>query len=214
MTVTSTRELLTQLKSAIREVEPYEVEARLDEFTLLDVREPDEYAQGALPGAVHLPRGNLEFQVDGRLPDKSQPIVVYCAGGGRSAFAAKTLADLGYADVVSMAGGFNKWKDEGREWRKPATLSPEQRTRYQRPHLGQLTLSGVFDQKVGKEGADVQPARSRRAANGSPAGMAPETGDEGELQRDAGPVGAIPFGSMVALRERPGPSRAWAHLRR
>ena len=72
--------------------------------------------------------------MDGRLPDKSQPVVVYCAGGGRSAFAAKTLTDLGYADVASMIGGFNKWKDDGRPWKKPATLTPEQRNRYQR-HL-------------------------------------------------------------------------------
>ena len=132
--MTTARELLTRVKTVIREIEPDEVEMRLSEVTLLDVREPDEYEQGALPRAVHLPRGNLEFQVDGRLPDKSQPVIVYCAGGSRSAFAAKTLTDLGYADVASMIGGFNKWKDDGRPWKKPATLTPEQRNRYQR-HL-------------------------------------------------------------------------------
>ena len=83
---------------------------------VLDVREADEYEQGALPGAVHIPRGFLESQVEGKVADHDAPIVVYCAGGTRSAFAAETLGQLGYTDVVSMAGGFNKWKDEGRAW--------------------------------------------------------------------------------------------------
>ena len=96
--------------------------------TFLDVREPDEYEQGAIPGAVHLPRGHLEFQVEGKLPDKEGPIVVYCAGGVRSAFAAKTLGELGYTDVQSLVGGFNKWKDDGRPWVAPRTLSPPSAT--------------------------------------------------------------------------------------
>jgi molybdopterin/thiamine biosynthesis adenylyltransferase/rhodanese-related sulfurtransferase len=143
------RELLKEAKSHVREVHGQDVEDRLGDVVLLDVREPDEYEQGALPGAVHLPRGNLEFQVEGRLPDKSAPVVVYCAAGVRSVFAAKTLSDLGYHDVVSLAGGFNRWKDEGRPWRTPQTLTPEQRNRYQRHLLvsevgmeGQLKLLG------------------------------------------------------------------------
>ncbi|HML00340.1 MAG TPA: rhodanese-like domain-containing protein, partial [Acidimicrobiales bacterium] len=119
----SPRDLLNQAKAAIREVQPEEAEPRLGKAAFLDVREPDEYEQGAVPGAVHLPRGHLEFQVEGRLPDKSRPVVVYCAGGVRSAFAAKTLTDLGYRDVVSMIGGFNRWKDEGRPWTTPKTLT-------------------------------------------------------------------------------------------
>ncbi len=146
------RELLNQVKAVIREVEPDEVEKRLGEVTLLDVREPDEYDQGALPGAVHLPRGHLEFQVEGKLPDKSAPVVVYCAGGMRSAFAAKTLADLGYSDVVSLVGGFNKWKDDGRPWETPATLTGEQRNRYQRhlllPEVGETGQLKLLQSKV------------------------------------------------------------------
>ena len=107
------RDLLNAAKAEITEIDPNEVAARLDHYTLLDVREPDEYEQGAVPGAVHVARGNLEFSVEGRLPDKNAPIAVYCAGGMRSAFATKTLQDLGYTDVVSITGGFNKWKDEG-----------------------------------------------------------------------------------------------------
>ena len=98
-------DLLNAAKAEIREVDPHEVADRLDHYTLLDVREPDEYEQGAVPGAIHVPRGQLEFSIEGRLADKSAPIAVYCAGGTRSAFAAKTLQDLGYRDVVSVAGG-------------------------------------------------------------------------------------------------------------
>jgi sulfur-carrier protein adenylyltransferase/sulfurtransferase len=146
------RELLAEAKSAIREVDPAEAEATLGQALFLDVREPDEYEQGAIPGAVHLPRGHLEFQVEGRLPDKSTPVVVYCAGGVRSAFAAKTMGDLGYADVVSMVGGFNRWKDEGRPWASPRTLTPDQRNRYQRhlllPEVGEEGQLKLLDSKV------------------------------------------------------------------
>ena len=119
---------------------------------MLDVREPDEYEQGALPGAVHIPRGHLESQVESRLPDKGAPVVVYCAGGTRSAFAAKTLGELGYTDVQSLAGGFNKWKDEGRAWSAPRTLTPAQRNRYQRhlllPEVGEVGQLKLLDSKV------------------------------------------------------------------
>ena len=130
----SPRELLNQAKSTIREVGAEDVEPRLGDVVLLDVREADEYEQGALPDAVFIPRGQLEFQVEGRIPDKDAPIVVYCAAGVRSALAAKTLGDLGYRDVVSLVGGFNRWKDQGRIWTTPKALGPEQRNRYQR-HL-------------------------------------------------------------------------------
>ncbi len=150
--MTTPRELLAQVKSAIVEVSPEEAEAKLGTATFLDVREPDEYQQGTIPDAVHLPRGNLEFGVEGRLPDKARPVVVYCAGGSRSAFAAKTLADLGYRDVVSMTGGFNRWKDEGRRWEAPRTLTADQRNRYQRhlllPEVSEKGQVKLLDSKV------------------------------------------------------------------
>jgi len=131
----SFRDLLAQAKSAITEVDMADAATRIERGVIvLDVREPDEYEQGALPSALHIPRGHLEAQIETKIVDKSAPIVVYCAGGVRSAFAAKTLAELGYTDVVSMAGGFGKWKDEGRAWKTPATLNAEQKIRYQR-HL-------------------------------------------------------------------------------
>jgi len=143
---------LNAAKAEIREVDPSEVAAHLEHYRLLDVREPDEYDQGAVPGAVHVPRGNLEFSVEGRLPDKGAPIAVYCAGGTRSAFAAKTLQDLGYTDVVSVAGGFNKWKDEGLLWTTPRALNADQRNRYQRhlllPEVGEAGQMRLLDAKV------------------------------------------------------------------
>jgi molybdopterin/thiamine biosynthesis adenylyltransferase/rhodanese-related sulfurtransferase len=150
--VPSPRELLNAAKAEIREIEPVEVAARLDHFHVLDVREPDEYDQGAVPGAVHVARGNLEFSVEGRLPDKNAPIAVYCAGGARSTFATKTLQDLGYTDVVSVIGGFNKWKDEGLAWTTPRTMTPDQRIRYHRhlllPEVGEAGQMKLLDAKV------------------------------------------------------------------
>ena len=148
----SPRDLLNAAKAEIREVDPHDVADHLDEYTLLDVREPDEYEQGALPNAIHVPRGQLEFSVEGRLPNKNAHIAVYCAGGTRSAFAAKTLQDLGFTNVVSMSGGFNKWKDEGLTWSTPATMTQDQRMRYQRhlllPEVGEKGQLKLLDSKV------------------------------------------------------------------
>jgi len=129
------RDLLSAAKSEITEVDTGGAAARIaDGAVVLDVREPDEFDEGALDGAIHIPRGHLEAQVENRISDKSAAVVVYCAGGVRSAFAARTLGELGYSDVVSMDGGFGRWKDEGREWTKPASLTADQKIRYQR-HL-------------------------------------------------------------------------------
>ena len=149
----SFRELLQQAKAQIREVDTAAGEQLLAEgWTLLDVREPDEYEQGAIAGSVHIPRGQLESSIENRVGDRSTPLVAMCAGGVRSAFAAVTLEQLGYTDVVSMDGGFNKWKDEGRAWQRPRTLSPEQRNRYQRhllvPEVGEEGQLKLLDAKV------------------------------------------------------------------
>ena len=146
------RELLNAAKAEIREIDPHDVAANLENYRILDVREPDEHEQGAVPGAVHIPRGQLEFAVEGRLQDKDAPIAVYCAGGVRSAFAARTLQDLGYSNVVSVIGGFNKWKDEGLPWATPRALTADQRNRYQRhlllPEVGDEGQMKLLDAKV------------------------------------------------------------------
>ncbi len=146
------RELLRATKAQIREVTPEQAEQERGRSTFLDVREADEFEQGTIPGAVFIPRGNLEGSVEGRLTDKDAPVVVYCAGGARSAFAAKTLAELGYTDVVSMAGGFNQWKNEGRDWITPQSLSAEQRNRYHRhlllPEVGDEGQQKLLNSKI------------------------------------------------------------------
>src|SRR5215510_8485842 len=110
MSMTS-RDLLAQTKQQIREVSVSDAQARLSNngTALLDVREKEEWDEGHLPGATFMPRGFLESRVEKAVPEKDKPVIVYCAGGTRSAFAAKTLQDLGYKDVVSMAGGYGEW---------------------------------------------------------------------------------------------------------
>ena len=149
----SFRELLRAAKESIREVDIDGGAALLDHgHVLLDVREPDEYEQGAIPGSVHIPRGTLETVIEGRISDHATPVVVMCAGGTRSAFAAQTLGQLGYTDVVSMDGGFNGWKDAGKPWARPRTLDAGARNRYQRhlllPEVGEEGQLALLDAKV------------------------------------------------------------------
>jgi molybdopterin/thiamine biosynthesis adenylyltransferase/rhodanese-related sulfurtransferase len=148
----SYRDLLRDAKSRITEISPEEAEARIGGATFLDVREQDEHDQGTIPGSVFIPRGHLESQAETRLLDRDQPVVVYCAGGNRSAFAAETLEQLGFTDVVSMAGGFGRWKNEGRSWITPQSLTPEQRDRYGRhillPEIGEAGQQKLLDSRV------------------------------------------------------------------
>lgn len=149
----SFREILQKTKQEIEEVDPHKARALIDDgWKVIDVRTDEEYSQGALPSAVHIDRGFLESRVEDALPDKSQPVVVYCAGGVRSAFAAKTLKELGYERVVSMSGGFNAWKDAGLEWKVPKVLTPEQRTRYHRhillPEIGVEGQVKLLESKI------------------------------------------------------------------
>ncbi|MGA0878746.1 MAG: molybdopterin-synthase adenylyltransferase MoeB [Ilumatobacteraceae bacterium] len=148
------RDLLTAAKSVITEIDTGAAQTAIDAggVTVLDVREPDEYAEGALVGALHIPRGHLEAQVEGRILDKTAPVIVYCAGGVRSAFAAKTLGELGYSNVQSLAGGYGKWIDEGRTWKAPASLNSEQMNRYKRhlllPEVGVEGQAALLNAKV------------------------------------------------------------------
>src|SRR4051812_5346931 len=187
------RDLLNAAKAEIREVDGAEAERIRQQpgAVVLDVREPDEYEQGAIPGAVHIPRGQLESNVESRVPDKSAPIVINCASGMRSAFAAKTLGELGYQDVVSLAGGFNKWKDEGRDWAAPRKLTAEQRNRYQRHVLlpevdidGQLKLLDAKVLLLGAGGLGSPAALYLAAAGVGTIGIIDmDVVDESNLQR-------------------------------
>jgi molybdopterin/thiamine biosynthesis adenylyltransferase/rhodanese-related sulfurtransferase len=149
----SYQEMVAAAKRDIREFTPAEVEARLGgEFVLVDVREADEFEQGAIPGSRLIPRGLLESNVALQIPDRSTEIILYCAAGARSALAAKSLQEMGYGNVTSMSGGFGQWKSEGRLWAVPVTLTKEQKTRYSRhtllPEVGEAGQAKLLDSKV------------------------------------------------------------------
>ena len=130
------RQLLEQARAVVPEILPEALAARLrtdDAPVLLDVREPDETAEGHLPGAVLLPRGNLELAVE-RMVGREREVVVYCASGVRSLLAGRTLLDLGYTRVSSLAGGFGRWSNLGLPRVRPAQLRADQKARYRR-HL-------------------------------------------------------------------------------
>jgi molybdopterin/thiamine biosynthesis adenylyltransferase/rhodanese-related sulfurtransferase len=151
----SYRDLLNDVKAEIEEIDGTDAAARLDSVeppVFLDVRERDEWDEGHIPGAIHIPRGNLESRIETALPDKSQPVVVYCSGGSRSAFAAKSLGELGYDDVVSLAGGFTDWKRNGLPTQLPRSLGEEQRRRYSRhlliPEVGEAGQLKLLDSRI------------------------------------------------------------------
>lgn len=110
-------ELTEEARGRIREVTPADVagmRARGEKAVYLDVREPNEWNLGRIPGAVFLPRGNLESKVEDAV-SRDAKVIVYCARGNRSALAADTLRQMGYEDVASMSGGFQQWAMEDRE---------------------------------------------------------------------------------------------------
>jgi molybdopterin/thiamine biosynthesis adenylyltransferase/rhodanese-related sulfurtransferase len=148
----SYRDLLQQVKAEIEEIDASEARERLDGALFLDVREQDEWDEGHVPGAVHVPRGYLESRIEGLVPDRDRAIVVYCAGGSRSAFGAKSLNELGYTDVVSLAGGFTDWKRNGFPIDLNAGLTKEQRSRYSRhlliPEVGEEGQSKLLNARV------------------------------------------------------------------
>jgi adenylyltransferase/sulfurtransferase len=148
------RELLQQVRSEISEIDATQARERIEsgEPVVVDVREQDEWDEGHIAGAVHIPRGHLESRIERLAPDPSRPVVVYCSAGNRSAFAAKTLTDLGYEDVVSLAGGFTDWKRNGFPVQLQAGLDAPRRARYSRhlliPEVGEEGQLKLLDSKV------------------------------------------------------------------
>ncbi len=165
--MTTFKELIRKVKGEIREVSTADARALAGAgAVLLDVREADEWSQGHVPGAVFIPRGYLELQVEEKVKDKDQEVVVYCAGGTRSALGAKSLQELGYTRVVSMQGGFTKWKESGFPIEVPKTLGAEQKKRYSRhllvPEVGEAGQAKLLASKALLIGA---------GGLGSPAGL-------------------------------------------
>ena len=129
-------DLLREARAEIREVTPREAnDLRVGAgATFVDVREAGEWEQGHIPGAHLVAKSRLEQEIEALVPDRSTPVLLYCAAGVRSLFAGQTLRAMGYADVASMSGGFEQWKSLGLPWTQPAGLSAEQKKRYSR-HL-------------------------------------------------------------------------------
>ena len=147
---------LKGIKSEIEETDARAVkeitEAASPSATLIDVREQSEYVQGFIPSARWIPRGFLEIRIEDAVPDREAPLVLYCAGGTRSALAARSLRELGYTNVKSMAGGFGAWKRSGYPFETPHVLTPDQEIRYSRhimlPEVGEKGQIALLKSKV------------------------------------------------------------------
>jgi sulfur-carrier protein adenylyltransferase/sulfurtransferase len=187
------RELLQQVKGEIDEVDSTHARELIAEESpaIVDVREREEWDEGHLPGAVHVPRGHLESRIESAAPDKSRPVLVYCASGNRSAFAAKTLEELGYDHVVSLAGGFTDWKRNGNSFEIPEALDESKRRRYSRHLLipevgeeGQLKLLQSRVLLIGAGGLGSPASLYLAAAGVGTIGIVDDdTVDETNLQR-------------------------------
>src|SRR3954451_8050225 len=151
-------ELIRKAKEQIKELDPREVHDSVQNGNgsapvLVDVREQHEFEEAHIPGAIHVPRGHLESRIEGKVGDKSKPVVLYCASGQRSALAAQTLQSLlGYDDVASMTGGITLWKDRGFDVETPRALDADQKSRYSRhvllPEIGMEGPLKLLDAKV------------------------------------------------------------------
>jgi molybdopterin/thiamine biosynthesis adenylyltransferase/rhodanese-related sulfurtransferase len=147
---------LQGIKKEIQEIDASQTKQVWDrkagDVALIDVREQDEYVQGYIPGATWIPRGYLEIRIEETVPDRDQPVILYCAGGTRSALAARSLRELGYTDVKSMAGGFTSWKRNGYPFDMPVVMTKDQETRYSRhtllPEVGTAGQIKLLQSKV------------------------------------------------------------------
>lgn len=187
-------ELLQDVKAQVRQVSLEDLHARREAgepLLIVDVREKDEWRQGHLVGAVHLPRGFLEMQAASKLPDRGAKIVTICAGGIRSAFAAKVLQELGYTNVESANPGFNDWKDKGFPYTRPFAFTDEQLNRYSRhlllPEVGESGQAKLLQSRVlclGAGGLGSPAALYLAAAGVGTIGLVDgDVVDESNLQR-------------------------------
>ncbi len=188
------QEILFSLKKTQQEITPEAVKKRLDtgERTILvDVRESDEFRGGHLPEAIHIPRGFLEMRIEETVLDHGAPLVVYCAGGVRSLFAAETLTHMGYTNVASMSGGYGRWAQKGFPTQTPVVLSEKYRRRYSRhlsiPEVGEAGQIKLLKSKVlliGAGGLGCPAAYYLAAAGVGTLGIVDfDVVDESNLQR-------------------------------
>ena len=148
------QDLFSQAKARVDEIDAQTAAdlGRSGEAKIVDVREKNEWNEGYIPGAVHVPRGFLELQIEEAVPDKSKTVVLYCAGGVRSLMAGKTLQEMGYGKAISMSGGFGGWKGQGYPFVQPRTLNEAQAKRYSRhllvPEVGEQGQIKLLDSRV------------------------------------------------------------------
>lgn len=147
--------LLRDLRGQTPEIDVAQLNAELqtgNRPTLIDVREADEHSQGIIPSAIHIPRGFLEMRIEKQIFDRAARLVLYCAGGTRSLLATRSLIELGYTNVKSLAGGFSGWKKAGLAWEQPVSLRPDQESRYSRhtmlPEVGVAGQVKLLKSKV------------------------------------------------------------------
>lgn len=146
--------LIAQVKQTIEEIDAHQLKERMDkkETVAVDIREFDEYAQGTIPGSHFIPRGFLELRIENLVPQRDTPIALYCAGGVRSVLGARSLQEMGYTNVVSVAGGFGGWKNAGYSFEVPRVMTDDQRHRYSRhtiiPEVGEQGQLRLLDAKV------------------------------------------------------------------
>ncbi len=153
--MTDYRSYLQGIKAQIKETDVTKVRELIErpgQATIIDVREQDEYVQGYIPGAIWIPRGFLEQKIEDAAPRRDEPVILYCASGNRSALGARSLAELGYTNVVSLAGGFTAWKRSGLPWKAPTVMTKEQEQRYSRhtllPEIGQKGQIKLLESSV------------------------------------------------------------------
>ncbi len=155
MTRINRDQLVALARSQIIETTPHNLQQRLRNGArplVIDIRERDEFEQGHVPGAVFIPRGFLELRIEQHAYDPDTPIVLYCAGGVRSALAARNLQEMGYSRVESLIGGFGGWRNAGLPVTVPRKLTAEQKIRYSRhlrlPDVGEEGQSKLLDARV------------------------------------------------------------------
>ena len=146
-------DLLKEARATIKEVTPAQVGAlQPGGAAIVDVREASEWEQGHLPDAIHISKSYVEQQIENAVPDRDTPVILYCAGGVRSLFAAQSLEQLGYTNVASMSGGFQAWKSQGLPWEAPVVLSSDQKQRYSRhlliPEVGAKGQQRLLESKA------------------------------------------------------------------
>src|SRR5579884_3972735 len=158
----ASREIMRQARKQVPEWTPAQVREYLgqqqdaapddQEIVLVDVREKIEWNEGHIPGAIHVPRGFLELQIEEAVPDKSKTVVLYCAGGVRSLMAGSTLQQMGYRNAISMSGGFGQWKNSGLPFVQPRLMTDAQARRYSRhmliPEVGEAAEANLLDLRV------------------------------------------------------------------